>query len=601
MRSVRIPIFLRLLSAFIAIVAVCLAAVTWLAVRATLREKELSIYESNSQVASNLAIETGLVFREAERKAIIFSEIQLDQTLSAAARRQILTRIFTQYGDFVRIDVHRKGYDVLRVHNIAAVQRTGHATTDAYDEARDALAVDLERVRAGERLLANTTLDEKLPVITIAFPLGDEVETVVVADLSPTALFRLFEQDAQVHGALLNDRGILLYDSAIERVLAREDLSQLGIVARALAAADASGAIRSQTAEFVDASGTSQLGAYSPVSWGSAIILTQTPRSEAFEGARRLATRSLVVAIAVLLVAIGLSIIVASTFTRPLAELSEATRRIALGEFDIEIEASRSDELGELAQAFNNMARELEDRERKVEQARMQLVQSEKLAAFGQMGAGITHELRNPLSGAKGLVQLARAKPNSEKVGRWLEQTEEALGRALETLQNLLALARPASEEFGPTDVHEVIEQTVSLLSHQMSVHDVKVTTELGAATHHVHGNNKLIQQVFLNLMVNAQQALKEVDERRLTIRSAAHKHNGRAVLQIEVQDSGPGIPPDDLDRVFEPFYSSKAEGEGTGLGLAVSYGIIERHGGELRARLPEEGGTTFVVTLPLQ
>lgn len=224
-----------------------------------------------------------------------------------------------------------------------------------------------------------------------------------------------------------------------------------------------------------------------------------------------------------------------------------------------------------------------------------QLQISEKMASIGLLAAGVAHEVNTPLTGISSYTQmlLQGAEPNDPKT-RMLEKIERQTFRAAKIVNGLLNLARPAQVDSGPVDIHSVINDVLSLLEHQMRNGSIQVRKELAGSAPIVQGIEYKLQQVFLNLFLNARDAMPKGGW--LTIVTRA----GTDEATIEVGDTGSGIPSDHLSRIYDPFFTTKEIGKGTGLGLSITYGIVQEHGGNIACDSNAGQGTRFTLTLPL-
>src|SRR5213594_2360766 len=227
-----------------------------------------------------------------------------------------------------------------------------------------------------------------------------------------------------------------------------------------------------------------------------------------------------------------------------------------------------------------------------------QLIQAEKLAAMGQMLAGVAHELNNPLTAILGVTELLRDRPGADdSTKRQLELTHRQARRAARIVQNLLEFSRPASPQKKPLDLSNLLERTLQLHEHSLRRNNVEVDFRLQPDLPSVIGDANQLIQVFLNLITNAEQAIREVrDTGRIQIRAG---RNGNQ-LAITVQDDGVGIRPESLPRIFDPFYTTKRPGGGTGLGLSICMSIIREHGGNIEAETLPAGGSAFTIYLPV-
>jgi PAS domain S-box-containing protein len=227
-----------------------------------------------------------------------------------------------------------------------------------------------------------------------------------------------------------------------------------------------------------------------------------------------------------------------------------------------------------------------------------QLIQAEKLAAMGQMLAGVAHELNNPLTAILGVTELLREKETFEESSkRQLDLTHRQARRAARIVQNLLEFSRPASPQKKPLDVNGLIERTLQLHEHSLRRNSVEIDFHPQPDLPGIIGDPNQLIQIFLNLITNAEQAIREIrDKGRIQIRLA---RNGSR-LCITVQDDGVGIRPDAMPRIFDPFYTTKRPGGGTGLGLSICMSIVREHGGSIEAESLPAGGSAFTVYLPV-
>src|SRR5229473_2784614 len=227
-----------------------------------------------------------------------------------------------------------------------------------------------------------------------------------------------------------------------------------------------------------------------------------------------------------------------------------------------------------------------------------QLIQAEKLAAMGQMLAGVAHELNNPLTAILGVTELLRERPGADdSTKRQLELTHRQACRAARIVQNLLEFSRPASPQKKPLDLNNILERTLQLHEHSLRRNCIEVDFRPQPDFPGVIGDANQLIQVFLNLVTNAEHAIREVRESgRIQIRLT--QNSGR--IAVTIQDDGVGIRPDSLPRIFDPFYTTKRPGGGTGLGLSICMSIVREHGGTIEVEVLPAGGAAFTVYLPV-
>jgi two-component system NtrC family sensor kinase len=230
-----------------------------------------------------------------------------------------------------------------------------------------------------------------------------------------------------------------------------------------------------------------------------------------------------------------------------------------------------------------------------------QLIQNEKMASIGQLVSGVAHELNNPLTSIAGLAELllepAHRLPDPTR--GHLRVIHDQAERAARIVRNLLTFARPSSLVKEPVDLNDVVARTALLISHELRQRGIELEQRLDPEPVVVVGDRYELQQVLLNLLTNAVQAVAALEPARpRRIALATSRVGNRATLQVI--DSGDGVPPALVPQLFTPFFTTKGPGQGTGLGLSVSYGLIEAHGGRIGYRSPSEGGAEFLVNLPL-
>ena len=310
---------------------------------------------------------------------------------------------------------------------------------------------------------------------------------------------------------------------------------------------------------------------------------------------------------------LGLLAYIARNITRPLAAMVEATDKIARGDLEHRVNAEGRDEIGLLAQSFNRMTEDLhaaredltqwgrtlerrvEDRTQQLRLTRDQLIQSEKLASLGQMAAGVAHEINNPLTSI--LLNTHLLLENHGEAGEERESltliAEEA-ARCAKIVSGLLDFARQTPAQETPADVNDIIDRTVQLHEMQASVRNIRIEKQLDRSLPAVDLDKNKIQQVFSNLTMNAREAMPEGGT--LTISSRLSRDG--EFLEIAFSDTGVGIREENLPKLFDPFFTTKSFG--TGLGLAVSYGIILQRGGTIEVQSEVGRGSVFTVRIPL-
>ncbi|MBP7529513.1 MAG: 4Fe-4S dicluster domain-containing protein [Syntrophorhabdaceae bacterium] len=244
-------------------------------------------------------------------------------------------------------------------------------------------------------------------------------------------------------------------------------------------------------------------------------------------------------------------------------------------------------------QQLEKSHRELQQSHQELEQAQFQLIRTEKLAALGQLAAGVAHEINNPLGTITIYAHiLARSleadDPRKEDIDLIITEAD----RTKAIVQGLLSFARETKLKPGETNINDLIEETLSLLVNQVLFQNIKIKKTLGDDIPMLFADATQLKQVFLNIMLNAAQAME--GKGSLTVTTA----HDAGIISVKIRDTGPGIPPENIGKLFNPFFTTKEKG--TGLGLAISYGIVERHSGQIDVETELGKGSTFIITLPV-
>ncbi len=299
-------------------------------------------------------------------------------------------------------------------------------------------------------------------------------------------------------------------------------------------------------------------------------------------------------AAAALVVLLGIAVwLVGREAISPLQRLVATMRRAEAGELTVRADEGRADELGVAARGFDATLAALRRSQAELEAFyRERLVRADRFAAVGEVATGLAHEIKNPLAGLSGALELLAedlaANPrHAEVVGEMRHQVQ----RLTHTMESLLSFARPPKARLRASDINGTLEKVLFLIRQQSRGTQVEVRPELGSDLPQVLADPSQLEQVFLNLCLNAVQAMGAPGG-TLTLRSRAA--DGQVL--VEVQDTGPGIPSDLRGSIFKPFFTTKREGNG--LGLAISARIVAEHGGHIGYRCPPEGGTIFTITL---
>ncbi len=318
----------------------------------------------------------------------------------------------------------------------------------------------------------------------------------------------------------------------------------------------------------------------------------------------------LAITITGVLVSMTLSYFISQKISGSVRKLVTASKEVAKGNLDTKVEIKSKDELRELADSFNSMAFALKKRDEQLKDfARKKIMESERLAIIGQLAADVAHEINNPLQGIVAYSHLLLEKmPNENSLKGSVQKIVNQANRCTDIIRGLLDFSRQRKPHKKPSDINHILQECVSLVEDQALFHNIKIIRDLKENLPLVVIDHAQIQQVFMNMIINAAEAMDGNGQLTLITRleTASLSSQGGQVepieefIEIEFTDTGHGIIEDNVERIFDPFFTTKEMGHGTGLGLAISYGIIKEHDGTISVQSEVGKGTTFIVRLPV-
>jgi two-component system NtrC family sensor kinase len=320
----------------------------------------------------------------------------------------------------------------------------------------------------------------------------------------------------------------------------------------------------------------------------------------------------------VVVISFLLCLILYNFVTKPISLLVDGMDKLSRGDMDYRINLNTKDEIGLLANSFNSMVDELKQYRDRMEnwtksleeevqkktaeivRAQEQLINAEKLASLGRMAAGVAHELNSPLTGIVTFAHLMakRMPPENTQDIEDLKVIIEQAERCSRIVRGLLGFSRRTASEKAKVDINTLIENTLSMVRSQAKFYNITLDVGLDKSIPEVNVDPNQVQQVFLNLLINAADAMEE--KGKITISSRMVEDDNARFVELEFTDTGPGIPEDIRSKIFEPFFTTKPAGKGTGLGLAVSYGIIKKHEGQIFVKSETGKGASFFIRLPI-
>ena len=320
-----------------------------------------------------------------------------------------------------------------------------------------------------------------------------------------------------------------------------------------------------------------------------------------FSEMRKLTLRAIAISAGIFVVGLMVIFVITMRFIRPIEQLTLAAKRIEEGDLQYRVGIVRDDEIGTLALGFDQMAERLVQRERELKQSQDTLRRADRLSSLGLLTAGLAHEIRNPLVAIRTFTQLLPERYDDPEFregfqGLALKEVDRICG----LITDLLTFARPSKPNVAPENVNDVVDNIARILETQAKEKGVEISRQFGVDLPKAWIDREQMKQVFMNLILNAIQAMTGAGT--VTLLSRTVERNGvqpaGEFVQVEVRDNGIGIPEENLQHIFDPFFTSKDEG--SGLGLAVSHQIVQEHGGFVTVESTVGKGTSFFVHVPV-
>ena len=584
-KKLKFPLRFKILLSQLLVVSVVLSLITFTMAKLFEVDKTAYIHDLTSTMVLHAAEEANALLVGYRERSKLFSRIISEDGMDR--RQEVLKRLFEEFGEFVMVTRTTPSGEET-VFDRAALAASG-VTKEQMLRFKDAHPVPVARA-GGEPYVVNSTLSAKLPTLTLTIwepASGGEEAVTTSAVIRLDKMSQLARRTRVFEIFLLDADGRFLTHSDRSRIATLAERGWFDRVSRTRSPG--------ATMEYLDG-GRGMVGGFARVACGGLTAGVQIPKSAAYLTSRQLLGDLLALSLVLLAAAALLSLFWSHRLTRPIEKLSEATRMVGQGRFEIEIKNDSGDEIGALAGSFNRMASELKIREGALKELYGQLVQSEKMAAFGSLGAGLAHEVKNPLAGILGITQLSlRGLESGHLLEKNLKIIEKETKRCKTIIENLLKFARQEKVEFSEVDIPQVVADAFAIVDHQLGINSVRVEQEIEPGIPSCQGNANQLQQVLMNLMINSQQAMGGAAG---LVKLSARK-SGRGLVELRVSDNGPGIPKEIQSKIFDPFFTTKLAGQGTGLGLSVTYGIVKDHGGDIRLESVPGEGATFIITLP--
>lgn len=478
---------------------------------------------------------------------------------------------------------------------------------------------------------AHSILDPYKIVVAIAVPLMDsngKVQAAIVGQLNMERIWELTDNITIGNTGfvtVVNDRNYIIAHPNKENLFKPSPFNvdkKIGTIATN----------RHDSIELIYNS--DKYGFYSEYKLPRWQVIVAQEKGEALSSISRLKNNILYILIVSLFLVILISILVSGGVVKPVHTLIKGMANVSAGDLSYRLNVKSRDEIGLLGASFNDMIsnlykaqqeiqsktksledalskinelnitleKKVEERTRELKEKQYQLIQTSKLAAIGQLGAGVAHELNNPLAWILGYTQfmlnrISKENINTEEIctfKKYLQHIENGTLRCKEIVQNLLQFAKKSTDNYEYLDMNNVLNDALSLIERQLSVNNIVVTKNLEINLHLIKGNANQLQQVFTNIIVNAQHAMVNGGQLFISTR------NNNGVVEVEFKDTGCGIAEEHKERIFEPFFTTKIDWKGTGLGLTICYDIIKNHNGDIVVNSMAGEGATFTVIMPV-
>ncbi|TPW18766.1 MAG: integral membrane sensor signal transduction histidine kinase [Halothiobacillaceae bacterium] len=584
------PMRIKILLTLLVLVAAAVGTITFTMANLFHADKRAYIRDLTSLIATHAAQEAHAMLLGYRERLNAFSRLMYDREITQAQKAELLKGMFADFPDFVAVTLLERERGEVTVFDASQLANAG-VTREQIERYRQAHPLPMDTIQQGEIYVENSTVTESLPTLTLALVADAQQRSVVVALIRLDKLLSVAGRSKVFETFLIDSNGSALAHTDPRVVTQHKQVDWIPNLNTLIKSQSAATTIEYQHGDV------GYVGGFAAVGMGDLLAGVQIPEHAAYLTASDLFDDLLGVSLLLLVVAALAGTVWSYSMTRPIQRLTEATKVMAKGDFDIQVKASSRDEIGFLSDSFNQMAQELKTREVALNAAQVQLVQSEKMAAFGQLGAGIAHEVKNPLAGILGYAQLSMRKvEEGSPLYKNLALIEKETKRCKSIIENLMKFARQEKAEMALIDINSVVADAVAIVDHQLTLHRVAIVQNLASGLPRIVGNANQLQQVLINLMINAQQAL-DGEPGKVGIMTNCRQDKW---VEIIVKDTGPGMTEEVKAHLFEPFFTTKTAGKGTGLGMSVSYGIIGDHNGDIRVVSSPGKGATFMIILPI-
>ena len=447
----RFPIRLKIMITFLCVITVVVSLIIITMANLFNTDKTTYIRDLASVIALHVAEEANSLLQGYHQKLRVFTEVAYNKKLSSDRKREIVASLFRNFDDFVAVSVQERDAEPVMVYDGKALEGAGLEEKDLTKYLKDN-PLSPDRINSVPVYVENATITARLPLLLVAttdVSPNDGTPVVITAMVRLDALLSLASRPSAFQAFIVDSEGVLIAHSDVDRVVQRATADWIPNLENLMAQNQLLGT----TIEY-EHEGNEMIGGFAGIKSSDLLAGVQIPKAVAYLTARTLLNNLVLLSLALLIATAVLSVFLAHRLTRPLEKLTHAVRQVGKGHFDIFVESPSKDEIGMLSTSFNQMAGEFRGRLEELRGAQAALVQSEKLSAFGQLSAGIAHEVKNPLAGILGHAQLCLRKlSEDDPMHNHLNIIQHETKRCTEIISNLMKFARQEKVEYEPTDL----------------------------------------------------------------------------------------------------------------------------------------------------
>ena len=588
------PIRFKILLGFLLLATAVVTLIVYMMANFFHEDKTTYIRDLTSLRAVDTAGSVNQLMRHYRERLLLLAELTGDPILAIEQKQIIAETLFGRFEDFVAIRTRDSNNETVTVYD-PAILENGNIDAETLYQQLDLDRVFFEIEGPESVFVANVKLSPQLSLLALATTYvhnnGEQSlimglvrleQLLALAEASP--IFETIIMDSQLNLLVHNGQQQLSESSKVDWIPDVEAFLQQNQVL-------------SSIVEY-QYNNIDMLAGLARAEAAGLLIVVQIPKATAYLTERELLNNLVLVSIGLLLTVVFLSMLSAQTITRPLEKLTKILLQVGEGRFDIKVPIHTQDEIGILANAVNEMITELNVREQKINDSNAALMHSQKMAAIGQLSAGITHEVKNPLAGILGYAQLALRKiQDDDPLKKNLLIIEKETKRCVKIINNLMQYARQGEvrHEQQVLDLNAIVQDSLLTVEQQLKSSKIEVKLYLAQSLSKISGNADRLKQVMINFLINAEQAMQNDGG---IIRIATQNLGGKKI-RLTVGDNGPGIPKEVIEKIFHPFFTTKDIGKGTGLGLSVTRDIIAEHQATIDVESEVGKGATFIVTFP--